>query len=150
MKNSNTGRNKESLFVVVEDNSNDALFLLKAFEKVNNEDEFILLKNGEDAFKFLIEDIDASKAENIKVIFLDISLPKINGFELLRKLKKNDITKNIPVVILTSSGHSNDINMGIALGANSYVIKPIKFNKYNEKVQKICDYWCNLNIYSPK
>ena len=138
-------KEQESIIVVVEDNSNDARFLLKAFDKLGRQNNVVILKDGAEAIDFLLSGSANGRAEKTQVMFLDINLPKVDGLEVLGKIKSDQKTKHIPVVVLTSSTQDSDIKASIELGANSYIVKPIEFKTYMEQIQKICDYWCNLN-----
>lgn len=148
MRNEESSRG-DSIIVVVEDNTNDARFLLKVIEKVNGgNNKVVLLKDGSEAINYFFNDSENAKNENIKVVFLDINIPKVNGLEVLKEIKSSNKTKHIPTVVLTSSGQDKDVKKSIELGANSYVVKPIEYTRYSEKMKKLCDYWCNLNTFS--
>jgi two-component system response regulator len=89
---------------------------------------------------------DREKHKNPKIIFLDLKLPKVSGLEILKQLKSNEDTKTIPVVILTSSGERQDIIKSYEYGANSFVIKPIDFNKFSDMISTLGMFWLSINI----
>src|ERR1700752_4870920 len=126
--------------LLVEDNSSDADLAIRAFKKKNIHTGLLHLKDGEEALDYIFA-TGAYKERNIqekpKLILLDIQMPKINGLEVLKKIKENELTKDIPVVILTSSKEDFDIIEGRKLGADSYIVKPVEFDKYVKVINEL-------------
>jgi two-component system, response regulator len=134
--------------ILVEDNPDDAMLTKRAFKTSNLTNSLIHLKNGQEALDFIFEgaEFDGKKfTEHPKVILLDLKMPKVNGIEVLEKVKSDARTKNIPVVILTSSAEDPDIKTCYALGANSYIVKPVEFEKFTKTVVELGLYWLVLN-----
>ena len=134
--------------IIVEDNPHDAELITRIFRKNDLAGEFVLLKDGAEALDFLFG-LGGSGGQGgkavPKVILLDLKLPKINGIEVLRKLKSDERTRKIPVVVLTSSIESRDLKDAYELGVNSYVTKPIKFDEFAKVVADLGMYWMLLN-----
>lgn len=128
--------------VIVEDDPSDAELITRVFRKHNMANRIVLLKDGAEALDFFF----GSRAnDDPKVILLDLKLPKINGIEVLQRLKSDERTKNIPVVVLTSSAEDQDIKDAYKYGVNSYVTKPIKFDEFANAVAEMRLYWLLLN-----
>ncbi len=130
--------------VLVEDNPNDAELIMRVFKKHNITNKFILFKDGAEAIDYLFAENHAD-ALRPKAILLDLKLPKLNGIEVLRRLKSDERTRNIPVVVLTSSREERDLKDAYELGVNSYVTKPIKFDEFAKAVAELGLYWMVLN-----
>jgi CheY-like chemotaxis protein len=141
--------NHEELeIIIVEDDPNDAELITRALRKHNLANKLVLLKDGAEALDFLFDKgsfPDKYDDGYPKVILLDLKLPKVNGIEVLRKLKSDERTKKIPVVILTSSREDRDLKDAYDLGVNSYVTKPIKFDEFAKVVSDLGMYWMLLN-----
>jgi CheY-like chemotaxis protein len=134
--------------VLVEDNPNDAELILRAFRKHNMVNHVILLKDGAEALDFFFPpDGPVPVAANaaLRIVLLDLKLPKVDGIAVLRRLKADDRTRGIPVVILTSSTEQRDLKDAYDLGVNSYVAKPIKFDEFAKTVADLGLYWLVLN-----
>ena len=134
--------------VIVEDDPNDAELITRVLRKHNLSNKLILLKDGAEALDFLFaQGSYASQGTSVtpKVILLDLKLPKVNGIEVLQRLKSAERTRNIPVVILTSSQEERDLKDAYHLGANSYVSKPISFEEFAKVVTELGVYWLVLN-----
>ncbi len=134
--------------VLVEDNPNDAELTIRALKKINLANNLIHLKDGAEALDFIFARgiYSQRNVENIpKVILLDIKMPKVDGIEVLRQIKGNDLTKRIPVVIMTSSKEQKDIFNSYNLGVNSYVVKPVDFESFAKAVSELGLYWVLLN-----
>ena len=140
--------NKGVEILLVEDNLNDAELAVRALRKNNITNELIHLKDGAEALDFIFG-TGSYKGRDInnrpKVILLDLKMPKVDGIEVLRKIKENDLTKKIPVVILTSSKEDPDIRTCYELGANSYIVKPVEFDNFQKAVSDLGLYWLLLN-----
>jgi CheY-like chemotaxis protein len=134
--------------VLVEDNPNDAELALRALKVHHLANNLIWLQDGVEAIDFIFAQgqySDRSMENAPKVILLDLKLPKIDGLEVLERVRSDIRTKNIPVVILTSSSEERDIITSYNLGVNSYILKPVDFDKFINAVREIGFYWLLLN-----
>ncbi len=132
--------------VIVEDNPNDAELILRVFRKHNMANQIVLLKDGAEALNFFFpSDSVTPPGGGLRIILLDLKLPKVDGIEILRRLKSDERTRAIPVVVLTSSSEDRDIKDAYELGVNSYVAKPIKFDEFAKAVADLGLYWLMLN-----
>ena len=128
---------------LVEDNPVDLDLTLRAFKLRKLANPIIVARDGEEALAMMYSCL---KDNNLPiVILLDLKLPKINGLDVLKELKTNPSFKKIPVVILTTSADNTDIDTAYELGANSYIVKPVNFEKFIEVVEKIELYWNVIN-----
>jgi two-component system response regulator len=134
--------------LLVEDNMNDAEMTIRALKKNNLANKLVHLKDGAEALDFLFANGVYSR-RNVehgpKVILLDLRMPKINGIQVLEKIKTDDRTKKTPVVILTSSKEDPDIADCYRLGANSYIVKPVQFDDFVKAVSELGVYWMMIN-----
>ena len=140
--------NKEFEILLVEDNVNDAELAIRALKKNNIANHIIHLKDGAAALDFLFGkgEYEGRNINNRpKVILLDLKMPKISGLEVLEKIKSDELTKHIPVVVLTSSKEHPDVEKSYKLGANSYIVKPVEFGSYVKTVGDTGSYWLLLN-----
>jgi len=137
-------RKDEVEIVLVEDNPSDAELITRSLKKHHLANKITLLKDGAEALDFLFS--GSRKAVTPKVVLLDIKLPKVDGLEVLRRMKSEPDTKDIPVVILTSSNQERDIEEAYKLGVNSFVTKPIRFNEFAKVVADLGLYWLMLNV----
>lgn len=134
--------------ILVEDNPDDAALTIRALKKQNLANRLVHLKDGAEALDFMFGEGEYAgrNTSNIpKVILLDLKMPKINGIEVLQKLKSTASTKMIPVVVLTSSAEDPDIKRCYELGANSYIVKPVEFENFTRKISDLGMYWAVLN-----
>lgn len=134
--------------LIVEDNPNDAEMALRALKKNNLANNVLLVGDGEEALDYIFaKGKYAEKEKNArpKIILLDLKLPKIDGLEVLKEIKSNPETKIIPVIVLTSSKEEPDILESYRLGVNSYIIKPVDFDKFVDAVRDLGLYWLLLN-----
>ncbi len=134
--------------LLIEDNMNDAELAIRALRKGNINNTLIHLKNGAKALEFLFgtgnfEGRDIRKKP--KLILLDLKMPKVDGLEVLTQIKANELTKAIPVVVLTSSKEHPDIERAYSLGANSYIVKPVEFDEFTKVVTDLGFYWLLKN-----
>jgi two-component system response regulator len=140
--------NSEVEIILVEDNPNDAEMTIRALKKNNLANKLVYLKDGEEALAFIFA-TGIYAGRNIenkpKVILLDLKMPKVDGIDVLRKLKADDRTKSIPVVMLTSSKEDPDIRVCYSLGVNSYIVKPVGFDHFMEAVSGLGMYWMLMN-----
>jgi len=135
--------------LLVEDNINDAEMTIRQLKKNNMANNLIHVKDGEEALAFIFgtDKFEGQIAlpNHPKLILLDIQMPKVNGIEVLQKLKSDPSTRSIPVVILTSSKEDPDIQQCYALGVNSYIIKPVNFDRFCEAIRSLGLYWLLFN-----
>ena len=140
--------NTDIEILLVEDNSNDAELTIRALRKNTIANSIIHVKDGASALDFLFGNGDFAD-RNInnkpKIILLDLKMPKVDGIEVLKKIKTNELTKKIPVVVLTSSRENPDIEKAYALGANSYIVKPVDFDGFTKAITNLGFYWLLLN-----
>jgi two-component system, response regulator len=142
--------NKESIIEVllVEDNDDDALLAVRSLKKYNLANKLYRVYDGEEALDFIFAQ-GAYQHRNInntpRVILLDLKMPKKDGLEVLRAVREDKRTRHIPVVILTSSKEDRDIAESYNLGVNSYIVKPVDFQKFAESIRDIGMYWLVLN-----
>ena len=131
--------------LLVEDNPRDAELTLRAFRKHNLANSVSVAHDGVEALDILF---DPDGAERPRVILLDLKLPKLDGLEVLRRLKSDDRTRSIPVVVVTSSNQDPDIKTAYELGANSYVVKPVDFESFMKTMSELGFYWLMVNQVS--
>ncbi len=139
---------QEVEILLVEDNTADAELTMRALNKAKIVNSILHLKDGAEALDYLFaqgvyENRDLTKMP--RVILLDIKMPKVDGIEVLRQLKASELTKLIPVVIMTSSSEEQDIISSYRLGVNSYVVKPVGFEDFAKAVSELGLYWMLLN-----
>jgi two-component system, response regulator len=135
--------------ILIEDNPDDAILVIRELKKNNFANKLIHLKDGAEALDFIFG-TGAYEGKGLqsgapKVILLDLKMPKVNGIEVLEKVKTDPRTKLIPVVILTSSAEDPDIKICYELGANSYIVKPVEFENFSKCVTELGMYWLLLN-----
>ncbi len=138
--------------LLVEDNPDDVELTIHAFKKNNITNEVKVVYDGAEALDFLFGKgaySDRDLNEMPTLILLDIKLPKIDGLEVLRQIRSNDLTRLLPVVILTSSKEEQDIISSYSLGVNSYVRKPVSFSQFAQAVNNLGLYWLILNEGPP-
>lgn len=143
---------KEKVILLVEDNPDDVELTLRAFKKNNILNRVIVARDGAEAldYLFLTGRYAGRDAEETPiVVLLDLKLPKIDGLEVLRRVRQNERTQLLPVVILTSSLEEQDLIKGYSLGANSYVRKPVDFEHFSEAVRHLGLYWLLWNEPPP-
>ena len=132
--------------LLVEDNPDDEALTLRAFNKSNIRNEVVVMRDGAEALAYLFPgDSDSESAPRPALILLDLNLPKVGGLEVLRRMRADERTQMIPVVVLTSSKLEEDILDSYRNGANAYVRKPVKFSDFTEAVKALGVFWLLLN-----
>jgi CheY-like chemotaxis protein len=134
--------------LIVEDTDQDLELALRALRKAKLSNHIHVARDGQEALDFLFCEGPHSGRrieDEPKVILLDLKLPKVDGLEVLQRIKGDPRTKSIPVVVLTSSKEQNDVIETYNLGVNSYIVKPVNFEQFSEAVQKIGMYWLLIN-----
>lgn len=142
----------EKIILLVEDNPDDVALTIRAFKKNNILNGVVVANDGVEAIDYLFgtgkyagRDISVLPA----VVLLDLNLPRIGGMEVLRRIRSDDRTKMVPVVILTSSKEEQDVINGYKLGCNSYIRKPVDFNQFMDAVKQLGIYWLLINEPMP-
>ncbi len=134
--------------LLVEDNPADAELTLRALRRNNLANKVHWVKDGEQALEFMFRTgayAGRDPAAVPKLVMLDIKMPKVDGIEVLRRLKANEETRKVPVVVMTSSNEERDVVESYRLGVNSYIVKPVQFESFLETVAKIGLYWVITN-----
>ena len=133
--------------LIIEDNPDDGLLTMRAFRKLKYKN-IQLVETGSQALDFLYNRMDDQDEERKlpDLILLDLNLPIIDGFTILKKIRSDESTKYIPVIVLTSSGEDKDIKESYDLGANSYIQKPVDFIEFEKAAVLISEYWLTLNV----
>lgn len=139
---------QDNELLLIEDNLHDAELALRAFQKNNLLNHVIHLRNGRQALDYLLaegEFSDRHPASLPSLILLDLNLPLVNGFEVLKTIKNHPRLKMIPVVVLTSSKEEADLTKAYRLWVNSYIVKPVAFSKFMEVINNLGTYWLKMN-----
>ncbi len=139
---------QEKVILLVEDSPDDQLLTTTALKQANIRNEVIIARDGVEALDYLygtgtFKNRDVTMLP--QVVLLDLKLPKLDGLEVLERIRNDERTKVLPVVILTSSREEKDVINGYKLGANSFIQKPVDFNKFSEAVRQLGLYWILLN-----
>ena len=143
---------EQKTILLVEDNPNDVTLTERALKKSHILNELIVTKDGVEALDYLFGEgkwINRDLKHTPQLVLLDLKLPKIDGLEVLKRIRANERTKLLPVVILTSSGEEKDLIDGYSLGANSYIRKPVSFDQFADAVRNLGLYWLVLNEAPP-
>ncbi len=144
--------NHQAQIMLVEDNYMDIRLTLDAFNEAKLQNSVNVFRNGNEALDYLFgrnKYADRALFPLPDIILLDLNMPGIDGFEVLQQIKNAEKLKRIPVIILTSSMEAADRTHSYDIGANSYLMKPIRFEDFVEVIKKITDYWITLNISAP-
>jgi CheY-like chemotaxis protein len=139
---------KQGTIVIVEDNPDDEALMLRAFKQHKLTNEIVVLRDGVEAIEYLLgtgAHAGRDTALMPQIILLDLKLPKLNGLDVLKRLRADPRTKIVPIVVLTTSKEEGDMVASYNLGANSYVVKPVDFTKFVESVKQLGLYWLLLN-----
>jgi two-component system, response regulator len=133
--------------LLVEDNPDDEALALRALKKNNIANRVDIARDGVEAWQYVMD--HAATGRLPQVILLDLKLPKLDGLEVLRRIRENPVTKLLPVVIMTSSNEERDLVESYRLGANSYIRKPVDFAQFTEAIRQLGLYWLVLNQVAP-
>ena len=139
---------RKKIILLVEDNPDDEILTIRALKRNNILNEVAVARDGAEALDFLFgtgQYADRDIKETPQVVLLDLKLPKLDGLEVLRRLRKDERTKLLPIVVLTSSTEEQDMIESYSLGANSYILKPVDFNQFAEAIRQLGLYWLVLN-----
>lgn len=143
----------KKMILLVEDNPDDEELTLRALKKNNIVNDVAVVRDGAEALDYLFctgRYASRDSRDLPQVVLLDLNLPKMGGLEVLRRIRENEKTRLLPVVILTSSKEEQDLIQSYSLGANSYVRKPVDFNQFVDAVRQLGLYWLVLNEAPPK
>ena len=142
---------KEVEILLVEDNASDEELTIIALKDNNIKNKIQVARDGVEALEYLFGSVDSETLKPVGplVVLLDLKLPRIDGLEVLKRIKSHPEAKKIPVVVLTSSSEERDIVESYRLGVNSYIRKPVDFNQFTEAANQIGLYWLLLNKQSP-
>ena len=135
--------NDYETILLVEDEEDHARLIKQSLKKANVLNPITWVRNGVEAMEYITKtgQYEHEKPPTPALVLLDIKMPLMNGFEVLKKIKTNDKYKTVPVVILTTTSLSEDIKKAMELGANDYIVKPVKFSDFTKKVQSLGYYW---------
>jgi two-component system response regulator len=139
--------------LLVEDNPRDAELTMRALKKGDLTNDIVLVSDGEEAVHYLFGEgkyADRDVSDIPAVVLLDLNLPKLNGHEVLARIRSNETTKLMPVVILTSSSEESDVEKGYENGCNAYVQKPVEFEQFSDAVAQLGMFWLLLNEPLPR
>jgi two-component system response regulator len=133
--------------LLVEDNPNDELLALHAFKRQKVVNQILVVRDGAEALEYIFctGAYATRRIENPRLILLDLKLPKVDGIEVLRQIRSDPRTQWIPVVVLTTSSEERDVIETYRLGVNSYIVKPVDFEQFNEVIKHLGFYWLLLN-----
>lgn len=134
------------LIVLVEDNPDDEDLTLRALKKQHVANDIVVVRDGAEALEFLLGENNPLPS----LVLLDLNLPKVGGLQVLQRLRSEERTRFLPVVVLTSSDEDKDLIDGYRFGANSYVRKPVDFHQFTEAVRSLGLYWLVLNRLPPR
>jgi len=143
----------EKIILLVEDNPDDIELTLRAFDQSHIKNKVVVVNDGAEALEYLFrqgEYVELEGDELPQVVLLDLKLPKIQGLEVLKRIRADERTRFLPVVILTSSKEESDLIDGYRLGANSYIRKPVDFSQFLGAALQLKMYWLVLNEQPPK
>ncbi len=142
----------DHVILLVEDNPDDEALMLRALKQNNVYNETVVARDGVEALDYLFARGEWAGRDikvHPQVVLLDLKLPKLDGLEVLKAMRANPQTRSIPVVVLTSSKEQEDVIASYALGANSFVRKPLDFNQFRDAVRQLGIYWLLLNVAPP-
>lgn len=138
--------NKPIKVILIEDSPDDAELIIRILKNKMLED-VIHFNNGEEAISYFDTRMKAGtgKPEAGELVMLDIKMPKVDGFSVLKRIKQEDSSSSIPVLVITSSNHSSDIEKAYALGANSFIVKPVDYDAFCSTIESVIHYWLVIN-----
>lgn len=132
--------------LLIEDNQDDIDLTLRALRLNDVGNEVVVVRDGAAAVEYLLQGSGSDPATGLpRLVLLDINLPKLSGLDVLRRLRENERTRVLPVVMLSTSNHARDVRESYASGANSFIVKPVSFGEFTETVRQLGLYWLLLN-----
>ena len=141
--------NKQKVILLVEDNADDVDLTMYALRKNKIQNELVVMRDGVEALEYLFGTDHNGKGATVEIpglILLDLKLPRVNGLQVLERLRGDERTSLVPVVVMTSSREGRDVQRTYQLGANSYICKPVDFEEFIESIKKVLHYWLDLNV----
>ncbi len=141
--------NQDVEILLVEDNPDEAQLTIRSLKKSNLANRLLHISDGAEALDFIFareKYADRNVGNGLKLILLDLKLPKVDGLEILKAIKSDERNKFIPVIVLTSSKEEKDIIASYKLGVNSYIVKPVNFDSFSKAVVELGMYWMLLNV----
>lgn len=138
----------DKFILLIEDNKDDQDLTIRALQKGNIKNKIVIVQDGEEALEYLFGTGRYHERDTTvlpQIVLLDLKLPKVSGLEVLKQIRENEITKILPVTILTSSKEDTDLREGYHLGVNSYICKPVDIDQFIHAVQQVGFYWLALN-----
>ena len=135
------------IILLVEDNPRDVRLIQRAFDKAHFPHDLHIVRDGEEALSYLRGEgayAEPSTAPRPDLVLLDLNLPRMSGHDVLRQCKQDDHLKQIPIVVLTTSGHDDDIRRAYEAGANAYLLKPVEFARFTEVIQQLSTFWLDV------
>jgi two-component system response regulator len=144
---------RDKIILLVEDNPDEVTLTIRALRKSNIINEVVVAENGVEALEYLFgKGIHSGRDMNVMptLVLLDLKLPKVDGMEVLKRIRNEERTKYVPVVILTSSKQDEDVINGYKFGCNSYIRKPVDFSQFSEATRQLGLYWLLLNELPPQ
>lgn len=135
--------------LLIEDNKHEAQLVIRSLKKNNLANKLLHINDGSEALDFIFAQekySDRRVEDHPKLILLDLKLPKVDGLEILKRIKSDERTKTIPVIVLTSSREEQDIVSSYKLGVNSYIVKPVNFESFSKAVIELGLYWMVMNV----
>ena len=148
--NPNPSEKKQNIILLIEDNPDHSELLSRSLERHPMVDRIVHLSNGDEAINYLFTRRQLAAASSPPLpdlILVDLRLPKVDGLEVIRRIKTDDALQTIPVVVLTSSSAQRDIDIALEYHANSYIVKPVTFHEITRMVEDLCNYWLNWNRF---
>ncbi|MFY9234492.1 MAG: response regulator [Fimbriimonadaceae bacterium] len=139
-----SGESKAAFILLVEDNADDEKLTLRALKQSEIPNETVVARDGEEACGYLFPNGD-ERRQLPDLVLLDLKLPKVGGLEILQRMRREERTKNVPIVVLTSSDEERDIMMSYNLGANSYIRKPVDYVQFIDTIKLLGQYWLTAN-----
>jgi two-component system, response regulator len=149
------GIHQRNVVLLVEDNPDDEILTLRAFQKSKLANEVHVARDGSEALEYLFGTEGSETDPPVpprplpRLVLLDLKLPKVDGLEVLRELRRRDRTRMLPVVVLTSSDEERDLVESYSLGANSYIRKPVAFEEFTRVIEEVGLYWLIINLTPP-
>lgn len=146
------GRADDRVILLVEDNPDDEALAIRALKRHHIGNEIVVAHDGVEALDYLFGTgayADRDMAVKPTVVLLDLKLPRVDGLEVLRRIRENDVTKLLPVVVLTTSSEEQDLLDSYSLGCNSYIRKPVDFLQFSEAIRQLGMYWLLMNEPPP-
>jgi two-component system response regulator len=137
------------VILVVEDSADDEALMVRALRRASIAMQIVVVRDGAEALHYLLPECEAHRGPRPRVVLSDLKLPKLNGLELLRRLRADARTATLPVVLFSSSAQDADLQQAYAIGANSYIRKPVDSQLFADIVRQIGEYWLELNEATP-